>query len=190
MFPAWKHEDCFPIVKDTILRLCEERKGWVLFDEILDELLEDGTVKLAIGDISWKDEDAREIVSNVVAWFSQKITEYENGTLREHYKQIDLIEEAYSIFDRKELDGRYAYKLRVAPDVIPEGTDGKVTKGSIVRQKRLEEKRRQDAFRRFVEDLKKQKVTGEEYRETGEEYRERVKKWQQRADQPESGKSG
>jgi len=175
LFPSWKHEDCFPIIRDTILRLSEKKKSWVLFEEIVKALLENGTVlEFVTGVDVLKDQEAREIVSNMVAWFSQKITEYENGTLPENYRQIDLIEEAYNIFDRKEIEGRYAYKLRVTPDVVPRPKSMKATKEAALRVRRMEEKKRKEEFRKFVEELRRQKVTPEEYRE-------RIMKWQQRA---------
>ena len=175
MFPTWKQEDCFPIIRDTILRLCEKRKTWILFNEIVDALLQNGTiVKFVTGADIWKDEAEREVVANMVAWFSQKITEYENGTLPDNYKQIDLIEEAYTLFDRREVEGRYAYKLREAPDVIPKVKSEKAARSVTLRKRRLEERKKQEEFRKFVEELKREKVTPEEYRE-------RIMKWQQRA---------
>jgi len=180
LFPSWKHEDCFPIIRDTILRLCEKKKTWILLDEIVNALLENGTVlRFVTGADVWKDEDAREIVSNMVAWFSQKITEYENGSLPENYRQIDLIEEAYNMFDRREIEGRYSYKLREAPDVVPKAHRVKASKGARFRERRIEEQRRKEEFRKFVEELKRQKVTPEEYRE-------RVMKWRQRANNSEN----
>jgi len=174
-FPSWKQEDCFPIIRDTILQLCEKKKSWVLLDEIVNALLENGTVLEFVSGVDvWRDEEAREILANMVAWFSQKITEYENGTLPDNYRQIDLIEEVYTLFDRREIEGRYAYKLRAAPDVVPEVKGVKVTKRSTLIEKRVEERKRQEEFRKFVEDLKREKVTPEEYRK-------RIMKWQQKA---------
>jgi len=174
LYPSWKHEDCFPAIRDTILRLCERKKTWILLDEIVDALLENGTVlKFVTRKDIWKDETAKQIVANMVAWFSQKITEYENGTLPENYKRIDLIEEAYTLFDRREIEGRYAYKLRDTPKVVPKTKGGKATKGITLKERRMDERKRQEEFRKFVEELKREKVTPEEYRE-------RIMKWRER----------
>lgn len=64
--------------------------------------------------------------------------------------------------------------MRAAPDVVPEVKGVKVTKRSILEEKRVEERKRQEEFRKFVEDLKRDKVTPEEYRK-------RITKWQQKA---------
>jgi len=179
LFPAWKHEDCFPLIKDIILRLCGRKKTWVLLGEIVNAILENGTVfKFVTGVDVWREEVEREVVANMVAWFSQKITEYENGTLPENYKQIDLIEEVYTLFDRRQIEGRYAYKLRTAPDIVPKAKSTREIKRGILKENRMKVRKRQEKFRKFVEELKKQKVAPEEYRE-------RIMKWRKKAENTE-----
>ena len=83
------------------------------------------------------------------------------------------------MFDRREIEGRYSYKLREAPNVVPKADGVKASKGARIRERRIGEQKRKEEFRKFVEELKRQKVTPEEYRE-------RVMKWRQRANHSEN----
>ena len=169
----WKHEDCFPTIYDIILDLCRKKKDWVLHDEIVAALLDEALIIKLVTDVRmYKDMEEREIVANMVAWFSQKVTEYENGNLPANYRQFYLIEEAYRMFDRKKAEGRYAYRLRyaLAPKIPPKIAH----KGKAITQEQIEEMKKREEFRKYVESLKKQRARGEI---SAEEYRKRTMEW-------------
>jgi hypothetical protein len=162
LFPLWKHEDCFPTIYEIVLDLCKKKKGWVLHDEIVAMLLNNMLIVKLVADVRvYKDIEEQEIVANMVAWFSQKITEYENGNLPLNYKQFHLIEKTYRMFDRKKIGGRYAYKLRPTPasKIIPKITE----KRKAIIRNHVEMKKKKE-FRKYVEALKKLNLPAEEYR--------------------------
>jgi len=172
---SWKQEDCFPIILELIYALSTKKKQqWISHNELVDVALDNPQVIAIITDAkmrpfkyeTWKE---REIVSNMIAWFSEKITEYERGLLSRSYRQFQIIEEAWLNLDRMELEGRYAYKTRESR---------RVTEPTFVKSERRrafglteEEKQEREQFRKFVEDLKSQKVSPEEYRK-------RIMEWQ------------
>lgn len=173
--PSWKQEDCFPIILETIYALSTKKKQkWILHSELVDALLDNPQVIAIITSakmrpFKYETSEEREIASNMAAWFSQKITEYERGLLHKSYRQFDIIEEAWLALDRIEFGGRYTYKTRESR---------RVTKPIFVKRERRttfrlteEEKLKREEFRKFVEKLKSQNVRGEEYRK-------RVKEWQ------------
>jgi len=156
------------MIRDVILDLCNKKKDWVFHEEIVDELLSNKYIADLANDIrARKGIEKQESVANMIAWFSQKITEYENGNLEpESYGEFYLIEEAYGFFDRKRMKGRYAYRLSTAPRIAPE----------VVRERMLERLRKvkeREEFRKFVEELQKAKVSAEEYRRRITEWREK-----------------
>jgi hypothetical protein len=172
--PSWKQEDCFPLILETIYALSIKKKAqWVSHNQLVEALLDNPQVIAIITDVKmrplkYETSEEREIVSNMVAWFSQKITEYEHGLLSKKYRQFHTIEEAWLNLDRIELDGRYAYKMRESR---------RATKPIFVRERGRtlqlteEERLRREEFCKFVEELKSQKVSPEEYRK-------RVMEWQ------------
>ena len=166
MIPLWTHEEVFPIIRDTLFDLCGKKKDWILHDEIVNALLDEKDIAYLAANISVRKAiEEKGIVANMVAWFSQKITEYERGKLEpESYREFDMIEEAYRLFDRKTIGGRYAYKLRTTPRTLPETIRQKM----LERLKKMEER---EEFREFVEALQKEKISPEEYRK-------RIAEWQ------------
>jgi len=164
------------------------RKGeWVLHEEIVNELLKNPEILRVLKTKSeWRllsgDKSTKEVVSNIVAWFSQKITEYEKGDLSNAYSQFYLIQEAYAIFDRAKIGGNYAYKTEFTPELsfkVEERKRQKIeeleefskelrkvlrmSKQKLV-DRQVEEIRRKDEFKEFAEMLKRKKVPPDVYR--------------------------
>jgi len=116
--PSWKQEDCFPIILETIRTLSAEKKReWISHDELVDSLLDNPQIVEIIKNarmhiFRYENVEERRMASNMVAWFSQKITEYECRSLSKNYYQFHIIEEAWLNFDRIRLGGKYAYRIR------------------------------------------------------------------------------
>jgi hypothetical protein len=161
---SWRQEDCFPIIFETIQKLSADKGGdWVTHDEIVEALLKDinimGLAALAKIYLYKNEEiDEKSIVANMVAWFSQKITEYEHGELSERYSQYSLIQEAWRRFDRKVVRNRYSYKVRSSPREAPI-----FVKGGRRRERMPEAKQKE--FSKLVDLMKKLGVPGELFRE-------------------------
>lgn len=161
-FSLWKHEDCFPIIRDAIIELCRRKGGGlVLHDEIVDALLGNLFIVSRIAKIrAEKDQEKHEIAGNMVDWFSKGITEYENGNLSPDYVQFNVIEEAYQMLARERIEGKYAYTLQIGPKAL-----------SKIVQKYEEDRRRKEEYRKFVEELKRLRLPAEEYRRRDAEWR-------------------
>jgi hypothetical protein len=162
--PSWRQEDCFPIIFETIQRLSMSKGGdWVTHEELVEELTKDVNMMrlVTLAKIHlYRNEDMDEgsIVANMVAWFSQKITEYEHGQLLERYSLYSLIEEAWKSLDRRAIKNRYSYKVRSLPRETP----------IFVKEKRwrlqtLEANQKE--FSRLVELMRELHVPGELFRE-------------------------
>lgn len=162
--PSWRQEDCFPIIFETIQRLSMSKGGdWVTHEELVEELTKDVNMMrlVTLAKIHLyrnEDMDERSIVANMVAWFSQKITEYEHGELSERYSQYSLIEEAWKSLDRRVVRNRYSYKVRSLPKETPI-----VVKGKRRCLQTLEANQKE--FSRLVELMRELHVPGELFRE-------------------------
>ncbi len=118
----------------------------------------------------------------MVAWFSQKITEYERGLLQRSYPQFHTIEEAWLTFDRVEFDDRYAYRMRESQrDTKPIFVKRSRSASYLTEEKKL----KMEEFSKFVEELK-QKVNAEEYRKRIMEWE---KEWKEKHNNSEEDKN-
>jgi len=142
----WKQIDYFPLISNSIVELSVDSNKWLSHKEIVDHLIE--VEKL--GDY--------DTVSNMVAWFSQKITQYENGNLNPNYRCYDIISSISNSYDRK-VDGiTYSYKRVIG------------TKPLIINKPKSKDELKKMEFAEFVQELKDKGIRGEEYRKA-------IKKW-------------
>jgi hypothetical protein len=147
IYMSWKQHGVFPIIFNTLVYLAKENNTWISHHNLSKYLAEEES----LGDY--------DTVSNMVAWFSQKITEYEKGELSPRYKAYNIIQQAYRLFERKKDGEHYSYKLRYTPDNMS------VQKASVVRYyTKPKKKLKQERFRAFVEYLKEIKIEPSLYR--------------------------
>jgi len=116
--PSWDMRKILPIVRDTILALYEEKRNWVLEKEVVEALLEDPRISKAADEAVARGKKAgnkRNIVANMVAFLNHWITRYENGTIPEGaWFWSQFADETQRMFQRKEIRGKYAFKMREA----------------------------------------------------------------------------
>lgn len=96
----WKHADVFPIIAKTIEDLSASKEDYVTHDEIVEALLAD-PVAVEIVDRAHRaqpDHTQEWLAHNMVAWFSERIS----------VGQSDWRER----FERKKVDGKWAYRPR------------------------------------------------------------------------------
>lgn len=111
MSPLWSHAECLPIVRDKILSLCRKKSHWVLIDDVIPALLEDPTISREASRASaGKKQKEPNIVANMIGFLNERITQYEKGTIPKSW--FDFAQEIHSLIERKEIKGRWAYKLR------------------------------------------------------------------------------
>ncbi len=105
---AWKQKDIFPIILRRLVDISEPGK-WVGHSELVSEL-----AKSSIQDIRsvCSGNPSPKIVSNMLAWFSQKVSAYQNGRLSDRYAAIDTVQEASARFERRKERSSYSYRLR------------------------------------------------------------------------------
>jgi len=151
-YTNWKQREVFPIVYNTLLGLTSSKK-WVTHEEIVDALMTNLDIQRNIYRVIATKEELRDILSNIVAWFSQRITEYETGQLDSNYSVYDIIEDAYCTFDRKKESNNTTYSYRI--------TDTKKQPHKVLTKEKILQKR----FSEYVEYLKTLKLTGKEYRQ-------------------------
>jgi hypothetical protein len=114
MESSWKHVDLFPIIARIIEQAPGEHEGFVGAQEIAECLLRDAEgrnfVELAYEQQAEK-QSLERLASNMVAWFSQRITIGDSDWAR--------------AFERKKIDGLWAYKpvSRSDPQVDLSDTD-------------------------------------------------------------------
>jgi hypothetical protein len=99
MEPAWKQADVFPIIARLIGRASGEEKRFVTAHEIAERLLQDSEGRNLVGAAHEQREDGQSLewlASNMVAWFSQRISVGQS--------------EWSPAFERQRIDGIYAYR--------------------------------------------------------------------------------
>ncbi len=99
MEPSWKHADMFPIIARVIEQAYREHQGFITAPEIAARLLEDavGCKLVEAAHEQQKEKQSLEwLASNMVSWFSQRITVGESDWAR--------------AFERTKVDGLWAYK--------------------------------------------------------------------------------
>ena len=173
MIALWKHEEVLPLVGDIILRLCRQKQGrWVPHDEIVDEILRDPELDMKIEHAVLRGgKDKRWWAANMLAWFSQRYTEYERGGLTPGGPVFIAIEEAYTLLERERV-GREAYNYRLRVEPAPKITQRYQRKRTKHVPEELLEKQKE--FAKFVKELKAKKSRGEI---TAEDYRRLVVEW-------------
>ena len=93
---AWKQKDIFPI----ILKRLDDISGagkWVCQSELVNNLANSFTQEIRS---FCSANPSSKTVSNMVAWFSQKVTAYQNGQLTGNYTAIGTVREASAKFER------------------------------------------------------------------------------------------
>lgn len=99
MEPSWKHADVFPIIARTIEAGYRELQRFVTAQEIAARLLQDTEARSLVEAARDQQEEKQSLewlASNMVSWFSQRITVGESEWAR--------------AFERTKIDGLWAYK--------------------------------------------------------------------------------
>jgi len=99
MEPSWKHADVFPIIARIIEDAHRERQRFVTAQEIAARLLRDAEARNLVEAAREQQEEKQSLewlASNMVSWFSQRITVGES--------------EWAKAFERTKIDGLWAYK--------------------------------------------------------------------------------
>lgn len=98
MEPSWKQADVFPIIAHIIERVWRENHRFVTAQEIAAQLLH--VLKAEIWSAAHEQHEENQslewLASNMVSWFSQRITIGESNWA--------------PVFERKKIDGLWAYK--------------------------------------------------------------------------------
>lgn len=99
MEPTWKQSDVFPIIARIIERAYQEHQRFIKSSEIAEQLLHDSEGRNLI-EAAHEEQQVKQplqwLASNMVSWFSQRITVGES--------------EWEKAFERKKVDGLWAYK--------------------------------------------------------------------------------
>jgi len=139
----WRQNEVFPEIFRAINILTDTgRDKWVSHEDIVSYLFSNQLLSRNPYQ-----------VSNMVAWFSQKITEYELGILSPRSKCYELIQNAFRSFERKRIGKVYSYRKR------SHDRPSKIHM-SFKNSKHL----RQERFRLFVDYLKECKIEPELFR--------------------------
>jgi hypothetical protein len=99
MEPSWKRADVFPIIAHIIEQAYRENDRFVSAPEIAARLLQDTegrNLVLAAHEQHEENQSLEWLASNMVSWFSQRITIGESDWA--------------PAFERKKIDGLWAYK--------------------------------------------------------------------------------
>jgi len=99
MEPSWKHADVFPIIARIIEAAYREHQRFVTAHEIAARLLQDAEARNLVEAARDQQEEKQSLewlASNMVSWFSQRITVGESEWAR--------------VFERTKIDGHWAYK--------------------------------------------------------------------------------
>jgi hypothetical protein len=99
MEPSWKHADVFPIIARVIEQAYREHQRFVTAQEIAARLLQDSEGRNLVEAAREQAQDQQSLewlASNMVSWFSQRITVGESDWAR--------------AFERTKSDGLGAYK--------------------------------------------------------------------------------
>ena len=85
------------------------KRKWISHGELVDYLVKSYIQQIRL---VCSRNPTVETVSNMAAWFSQKVTAYQNGHLSERYAAIDTVKEVIAQFDRRKDRSSYSYRLR------------------------------------------------------------------------------
>jgi len=99
MEPSWKHVDVFPIIARIIEEAHRELQRFIKAPEIAAQLLQDTEARNLIEAAREQQEEKQSLkwlASNMVSWFSQRITVGESDWAR--------------AFERTKINGLWAYK--------------------------------------------------------------------------------
>ena len=99
MEPSWKHADVFPIIARIIEAAHRELHRFVTAQEIAARLLQDTEARNLVEAARDQQEEKQSLewlASNMVSWFSQRITVGDSEWAR--------------AFERTKIDGVWAYK--------------------------------------------------------------------------------
>jgi len=99
MEPSWKQTDVFPIIARLIEQAYEEHRRFITAPEIASRLMQDEEGRPLVVAAHEQQEDKQSLdwmASNMVSWFSQRITVGESGWAR--------------AFERSKIDGLWAYR--------------------------------------------------------------------------------
>jgi len=103
MEPSWKHADVFPVIARVIEAAYREHQRFVSAREIATRLLQDPEGRHMVEAAREQQQEQQSfewLASNMVSWFSQRITVGESDWAR--------------AFERTKIDGLWAYKPRAA----------------------------------------------------------------------------
>ena len=107
MEPSWKQADVFPIIARVIEQAYREHQRFINAQEIAARLLQDPEARNLVEAAREQQQEQQHslewLASNMVSWFSQRITIGESDWARQ--------------FERTKIDGLWAYKP--APLVNP-----------------------------------------------------------------------
>ena len=162
----WKQIDAFPIIINCLIEIADSEK-WTAHDEIENHIFkleyEEQLQNICSTALT------REIVSNMVAWLSQKYTEYESGDLSENYYALKIVENVYLHFERKEEGTLYSY--RKTPYLKKPINQKETKRNRTVKKRGHERTPKQIAFAKFVQNLKNKGIRGSEYRKAVMEWK-------------------
>ena len=99
MQPSWKQADVFPAIARIIQQAHRKHQRFITAQEIATQLLQDNEGRNSVEAAHEQQEDKQPLewlASNMVSWFSQRITVGESDWARG--------------FERSKIDGLWAYK--------------------------------------------------------------------------------
>ncbi|MEX0939562.1 MAG: hypothetical protein WDZ59_16985 [Pirellulales bacterium] len=108
MEPSWKQPDVFPVIARVIEQAYGKQQRFITAQEIAARLLQDPegrNLVEAAREHQQEQQSLEWLASNMVSWFSQRITVGESDWARQ--------------FERTKIDGHWAYKP--APPANPQG---------------------------------------------------------------------
>ena len=101
--PTWKHAEVFPIIARIIEQAYREHQQFITAQDIAVQLLQDAEGRRLV-EAAHEQQDEKQslewLASNMVSWFSQRITVGESEWVR--------------AFQRTRIDGLWAYKPNAA----------------------------------------------------------------------------
>ncbi|MEX2172219.1 MAG: hypothetical protein WD851_23060 [Pirellulales bacterium] len=103
MEPTWKHADVFPVIARIIEEAHRQNHDYISAQEIAENLLRDSEGQRLVDAAHTEQEEKQSLqwlASNMVSWFSQRITIGES--------------EWTSAFERIKRNGVWAYRPRIS----------------------------------------------------------------------------
>jgi len=110
---VWRQKDVFPMVLSCLVDISTTGR-WVSHGELVDYMAR-SCIQQIRAVCSGNPTTAS--ISNMVAWFSQKVTAYQKGDLSERYVAIGVIQEASARFDRRKQRDSYSYRLKSLSEI-------------------------------------------------------------------------